>query len=385
VNFDLSEEQVAVRDLAAQVFTGSVTVERVKELEASAERFDRALWQQLADAGLLGISLPEEHGGSGLGFVETCLVLTQQARVVAPVPLWATVVCGALTIAAAGTDTQRAEWLPAVAAGEAVLSAALAEVGVNDPLTPQVRATPDGANTDGRWRLDGFKPSVPAAHVAARVLVPAATPNGVGVFLVDPNGAGVSAERAITTNREIHSHLSFDGAPAEVVGTVGDGARTLAALVDRALLGLCALQLGVCEAAIEHAAAYTSERVQFGKPLSAFQGAEIRAADAFIDTEAIRVTLLQAAWKFDVGRDASSDVLVAKWWASDGGQRVVHHVQHLHGGMGADIDYPVHRYFLWGKQIEDTLGGASATLSRLGKRLATERAPASAAMMEASA
>jgi acyl-CoA dehydrogenase len=385
VNFDLSEEQVAVRDLAAQIFTGSVTVERVKEIEASAERFDRGLWQQLADAGLLGISLPEEHGGSGLGFVETCLVLTQQARVVAPVPLWATVVCGALTITAAGTDAQRAEWLPAVAAGEAVLTAALAEVGVNDPLTPQVRATPDGADADGRWRLDGFKPSVPAAHVAARVLVPAATPDGVAVFLVDPSGPGVTAERAITTNREIHSHLSFDGASAELLGDVGDGARTLAALVDRALLGLCALQLGVCEAAIEHAAAYTSERVQFGKPLSAFQGAEIRAADAFIDTEAIRVTLLQAAWKFDVGRDASSDVLVAKWWASDGGQRVVHQVQHLHGGMGADIDYPVHRYFLWGKQIEDTLGGASATLSRLGKRLAAERAPANAAMLEASA
>jgi acyl-CoA dehydrogenase len=385
VNFELSEEQIAVRDLAAQIFTGSVTVERVKEIEASEARFDRELWQQLADAGLLGISLPEEHGGSGLGFVETCLVLTQQARVVAPVPLWATVVCGALTIAAAGTDAQRAEWLPAVAAGEAVLTAALAEAGVNDPLTPQVHATPDGAHGDGGgWRLDGFKPSVPAAHVAARVLVPAATPDGVAVFLIDPRGSGVTAERAITTNREIHSHLSFDAASAELLGEVGDGARTLAAMVDRALLGLCALQLGVCEAAIEHAAAYTSERVQFGKPLSAFQGAEIRAADAFIDTEAIRVTLLQAAWRFDVGRDASSDVLVAKWWASDGGQRVVHHVQHLHGGMGADIDYPVHRYFLWGKQIEDTLGGASATLSRLGKRLAAERAPASAAMVEAS-
>ena len=369
MNFELSEEQVAVRDLAAQVFTGSVTVERVKEVEASEERFDRALWRQLADAGLLGISLPEEFGGSGLGFVETCLVLTQQARVVAPVPLWSTVV-GALTISAAGSEAQRAEWLPAVASGDAVLAAALAEPGVNDPQSPQVRASADGGPEDGRWRLDGFKPSVSAAHVAARVLVPAATPDGVAVFLVDPNGPGVSAARAITTNREVHSHLTFSGAPAEALGDVTDGARVLAAMVDRALLGLCALQLGVCEAAIEHAAAYTSERVQFGKPLSAFQGAEIRAADAFIDTEAIRVTLLQAAWKFDVGRDASSDVLVAKWWASEGGQRVVHHVQHLHGGMGADIDYPVHRYFLWGKQIEHTLGGASATLSRLGKRLA---------------
>src|SRR5262249_50878620 len=150
VNFELSDEQVAVRDLAAQIFRGTVTVDRVKEIEASAERIDRALWQQLADAGLLGISLPEAHGGSGLGLVEMCLVLTQQGRVVAPVPLWSAVVCGALTIARAGTDAQQAAWLPAVASGDAVLTAALAEAGVNDPLLPQVRATRAG---DG-WRLD---------------------------------------------------------------------------------------------------------------------------------------------------------------------------------------------------------------------------------------
>ena len=139
-------------------------------------------------------------------------------------------------------------------------------------------------------------------------------------------------------------------------------------MLDRALLGLCATQIGVCEAAIAQAAEYTSHREQFGKPLSTFQGVQLTAADAFIDTEAIRVTLMQAAWKMDEGLDASSDVLVAKWWASEAGQHAVHNTQHLHGGMGADIDYPIHRYFLWGKQIEDTLGGASATLARLGQR-----------------
>jgi acyl-CoA dehydrogenase len=146
-------------------------------------------------------------------------------------------------------------------------------------------------------------------------------------------------------------------------------------MLDRALLGLAALQVGVCEEALRLAAEYTSQRVQFGKPLSSFQGAQMRAADAFIDVECIRVTVLQAAWKLDAGRDASSDVMVAKWWASEAGQHAVHNTQHLHGGMGADIDYPVHRYFLWGKQIEDTLGGASAQLARLGSMIA-ERAKA---------
>lgn len=367
MNFDLTEEQVAVRDLAEQIFTGSVTVERVKEIEASEDRFDRALWRELADANLLGIALPEAHGGSGLGVTEAALVLEQQGRVVTPVPFWATVVLGALPVAAFGTPDQQAALLPGVVAGETVLTAALAESGVNDPRAPQVRATRDGAT----WRLDGFKPSVPAAHLASRILVPAVVPEGVAVFVVDPAGPGVTLDRAVTTNREVHPHLQLAGAPADLLGDGSvPGERVLGAMVDRALLGLCALALGVCEAATRHAAEYTSERVQFGKPLSAFQGSQIRAADAFIDTEAIRVTMLQAAWKLDAGRDASLDVLVAKWWASEGGQRVVHHVQHLHGGMGADIDYPVHRYFLWGKQIEDMLGGASATLQRLGRRLA---------------
>ncbi len=129
-------------------------------------------------------------------------------------------------------------------------------------------------------------------------------------------------------------------------------------MFDLALLGLCAIQVGVCEAATEQAAAYTSQREQFGKPLSTFQGVQLRAADAYIDTEAIRVTTMQAAWKLDAGLPAHADVLVAKWWAAEAGQHAVHNTQHLHGGMGADIDYPIHRYFLWGKQIEDTLGGA---------------------------
>src|SRR5204862_3130584 len=101
-----------------------------------------------------------------------------------------------------------------------------------------------------------------------------------------------------------------------------------------------------------------------------FQGVAHKAADAYIDIEAMRVTLWQAAWLLSEGRDATNEVLVAKWWAAEGGQHVVHLVQHLHGGMGADVDYPVHRYFLWGKQLEDTLGGASATLARLGDVIA---------------
>ncbi len=142
-------------------------------------------------------------------------------------------------------------------------------------------------------------------------------------------------------------------------------------MLDRARTGLCAIQLGVTEEAVRRAAAYLNQRHQFGRPLSSFQGTMLRAADAYIDTEAIRVTTWQAAWRIDEGLPATEAVAVAHWWASEAGQRVVHATQHLHGGLGADISYPIHRYFLWGKQIELMLQGPSAELARLGAMLAT--------------
>jgi alkylation response protein AidB-like acyl-CoA dehydrogenase len=171
----------------------------------------------------------------------------------------------------------------------------------------------------------------------------------------------------------VHPSVELDGVladDAEVLGGPDDGADILAWMLDRARTGLCALQLGVTEEAVRRAAAYLNERQQFGRPLSTFQGTMLRAADAYIDTEAIRVTTWQAAWRIDQDLPASEEVAVAHWWASEAGQRVVHATQHLHGGLGADIEYPIHRYFLWGKQIELMLQGPSAELARLGSMVA---------------
>ena len=139
-----------------------------------------------------------------------------------------------------------------------------------------------------------------------------------------------------------------------------------------ATVGLCALQVGVCEAALTQTAAYLNGRQQFGRPLSTFQATMLRAADAAIDIEAMRVTCQNAAWRFDTGRDAADASRVAKWQAAERGQRTVHATQHLHGGIGADITYPIHRYFLWGKQIELVLGGPGAQLARLGAEIAEQ-------------
>ena len=336
MEFTFNETQDAVRDLAGQIFRGQATVERVKEIEASDERIDRDLWAELAKADLLGLCLPERDGGGGLGMVELALILEQQGRVVAPVPLLPTVLAG-LAIAEFGTREQQSEWLPRIVAGDVILS-----VGVN--THPSVPA--------------GVVPNVPAGHVADRVVV--ATDDGL--FLVDP--AKCEREVNVATDRSKVATLTFELGDAEPIGGSVDW------LLDRYRTGLAAIALGVCNAALEMTAEYTSNRYQFGRPLSTNQGVALRAADAYIDIRAINATLWQAAWRLDNGLDARKQSMVAKWWASEGGQRVVHATQHLHGGMGADIDYPVHRYFLWGKTIEQQLGGPGLTLSRLGEELA---------------
>jgi len=369
MDFELSEEQEAVREAAAGVFAGQATVERVVEVEASEDRVDRALWAALADADLLGLAVPVEDGGAGLGLSELGLVLEQQGVAVAPVPLWSTLVLGALPLARFGSPAQRQAWLPKVAAGEVFLSGALADVAVSETAKPTVVAEAAG----DAWRLTGTAHAVPQGHLASRVVVPARTGEGVLLALVDPRAAGATLERAETTNRELHPHLHLDGvsvATDEVLCGPSEGAAALTWLLEAARTGLCALQVGVTEEALRRTAAHLNEREQFGRPLSTFQGTMLRAADAAIDLEAMRVTAWQAAWRLDTDRPAAEAVAVALWQASDRGQRIVHSTQHLHGGLSADISYPIHRYFLWGKQIELLLGGPSVLLSSLGRMLA---------------
>ncbi|HXQ61582.1 MAG TPA: acyl-CoA dehydrogenase family protein [Acidimicrobiales bacterium] len=369
MDFTFTEEQEAVAQAAASVFDGMVTPARVAEIERTDDRVDDDLWAALARSNLLGLAVPETHGGSGLGLVEVCLVLEQQGRAVAPVPLWATLVLGALPLARWGSAELQERWLPGVVAGDVRLTAALTDVAASTTGRPTVTATRDAHG----FTLHGTARAVPQAHLARRVLLPALTDEGVVVVLVDPTAPGSTLDRASTTDRQIHPHLHLDGVPvddSELLAGPGDGAEAVTWMLERARTGLCALQLGVTEEAVRRAAAYLNERHQFGRPLSSFQGTMLRAADAYIDTEAIRVTLWMAAWQLDTGRPAAEAVATAKWWASEAGQRVVHATQHLHGGLGADIEYPIHRYFLWGKQIELMLEGPSAQLARMGADLA---------------
>ncbi len=384
MDFAYNEEQEAVRELAGRIFGDRATHERLKALEATAGAegpFDRELWGELADAGLLGISLPEDVGGSGLDFVAACVVVEAAGRTAAYVPVVETLAYAAGTLDRFGTDAQRQRWLPAVSAGQAVLTAALAEL-VGDVVVPgiQTPATTATRLPSGRWALAGTKACVPAGLVADLVLVPAAVggeagPASVAVFLVPTDADGVTRIRqdgAAKPEAVVELTGVELGDDAIVGGPGADGPRIVEDIVARATTALCVQEAGAVDAAVALVGEYTKTREQFGKPIATFQAVGQRAADAYVDAEAIRLTAWQAAWRLSAGLDAAAEIAMAKFWAAEGGQRVVHAAVHLHGGVGVDRDYPLHRYFLLTRQIELTLGSASDNLRLLGRMLAED-------------
>jgi len=370
MDFSYTEEQAALQELALRIVGDHAAHERLKAVEADPQWFDRDLWRALADASLLGVAIPQDFGGAGLGLVELCLLLEGIGRHCVPVPAWPTLVLGALPIAEFGSQAQKERLLPAVARGDAHLTAALVDAASEDPMAPSVTARRDGSG----WRLEGVKICVPMVHLAERVLVSAAVGgDALAVFLLDPETRGVELERQETTMGEPHFRLSLRNAAVDgedVLAGPERGREVVDWLVDRALAGLCAIEAGVVERALRMTAEYTSTREQFGKPLAKFQAVAQRAADAFIDVQAVRWTAWYAIWRLAQGLPAKEALAIAKFWVGEGGHRVVCAAHHLHGGIGLDLDYPLYRSYVWSKQIELTLGSATRHLLALGRRLA---------------
>ncbi len=370
MDFSFSEDQTMLRDLAREILEKEVTAERLKEIEQDPDWVDRGLWSQLAEANLLGLVAPEDLGGMGLGIEEVCLLLHEIGRAVAPVPLLPALVLASLPIAEFGTDEQKRAWLAPVASGEAILTAALVDADSSDPSSPATTAKRDGE----AWVLEGEKRLVPAVHLARRVLVPATTDDGVGIFLVDPQAEGISLVRQQTSRGEPLFSMRLAGArvgESELLGgDASSGARMLRWLHDRATVAVCATQIGVCERALEITAEYARERVQFGVPIGSFQAVQHRCADRLIDLESIRWTTWRAVSRLARGLPAAREATVAKFWAAEGGARIASTAQHLHAGLGVDLDYPIHRYFLWSKSLELELGAAAPQLVRLGGDMA---------------
>ncbi|MGP3990685.1 acyl-CoA dehydrogenase family protein [Streptomyces sp. 3N207] len=363
MDFTPTEEQRAARGLAAEIFADLATHERLSALGTGT---DAELWKALSGAGL--VAAVEETGLLGLA-----LLLEEQGRRTAQVPLAATCVYGLLPVASHGTEAQRARLLPGLRDGTAVATGAF-------PLPPAGTGAGVAVRDDGR--LWGTVPMVPWLREATYVLVPArrsAVPTEDGtveLYLVElaeaarrPEGR---AQQGVTVT-PVETTAPWGAGRLELADVCGEplahGTAAYGVTLARVRTAFAALQAGVCAGSLARAVEHTSQREQFGRPLAANQAVQLRAADAYMDTEAIRVTCYEAAWRLDQGLPAHTHALTAAWWAAEAGRRVVHAGQYLHGGIGADLHHPVHRHFLWGRQLDACLGSPGALLAELGEAL----------------
>ena len=372
MDFTFTEEQQAAAEAAKGVFAG-VAPDAVPSPAmtpgAVAETCDRALWARLADADLLSLLLDALYGGAGLDAVALCLVLRESAKVLARVPLLESCAAAAAVQAYGGAEA-KADLLARAGRGETVLTVAAHGRTGHDPAEQAVTARQDG----GTWVLDGVQTAVPWAYDADVTLVPAHTGTGRTVLALVPRGhEGVVLAEQFSTSGERLAELRLESArlPArDVIDT--DGAWEW--LRDLLATGTCALALGLGEGVLRMTGEYTGKREQFGFPIATFQAVAVQAADRYIDLRAMEATLWQAAWRIASGAPGplptAGDVAVAKIWAAEGVRRVVQTAQHLHGGFGADVDYPLHRYHAWAKHLELSLGPAAAHEEALGDLLA---------------
>jgi alkylation response protein AidB-like acyl-CoA dehydrogenase len=304
-------------------FTLSGEAQDLAALTRDLAASGRPLWPALAEAGVLGAALPKRAGGEGYGLLEQCAILVELGRAAATVPYLPSIVAAGSALARFGSDELVAEWVTPAGRGDLVLSA-------------------------------GPASSVPAASNAALVLVP----DGPDVLLVRPE----SVEPQRVEGGPGAGQISFSSAVERLPGASGW-------LAARATVGACAAQLGIVERALEMTADYARTRVQFGKPIGSFQAVSQRLADAYIDVEALRLTMWQAAWLLSAEQPAAAEVATAGFWAAEAGHRVLHTAVHVHGGVGIDVSYPLHRYFLAAKYHEFLLGGATGQLLALASTL----------------
>jgi alkylation response protein AidB-like acyl-CoA dehydrogenase len=367
MNFGFSEEQELLRATARKFLENECTSERVRALMATPEGMTDELWGKLAEQGWTGLTLPEAYGGAGLGLVDLVVLMEEMGRATLPGPYFSTVLLGAPLILGAGSEAQRKEWLPRIAAGERRVTLALTEPnGRWDAQGVTVEATVAGET----FTLAGTKLFVHDAHTADALVVAARSARGttgeegISLFLVPRHTAGVEVSLLPTMDQtrklcEVALRGATVGREA-LLGDEGRGWPVLARAVGRAMVGLCAEMCGGAQRVLEMTTEYAKIRIAFGKPIGSYQGVKHRAADMLVDVENAKSLTYYAAWAADEGVAAAPlAASMAKAYVSDAFRRVAGAGIQLHGGIGFTWEHDLHLYFKRAKGSEVTFGDAT--------------------------
>jgi alkylation response protein AidB-like acyl-CoA dehydrogenase len=353
MDLDFTPEQDMLREAVAGVCARYAGLDVVRAMENDPVGYPDKFWEQLAELGLLGMTLPEHYGGSAMTMLDAMVVYTELGRSLAPSPHFVSSVMAAGVILRAGSEPQRETWLPAIAAGELVLSVAWLEPSRGfGPLGIQLRAEPDG---DSAWRLTGTKRHVPFASAADRLLVLARTDDGPSYFLVDPTADGVTLTQHLTISSDTQYRVDFDGVPVArdaLVGTPGYAWPVWDETMHDGIILLAAQAVGGAQYAHAIATQYAKDRHQFDKPLGAFQSLAHYLADGVTAVDGAETLVWEAAWARTVGRPATLLAPMAKLFACQTFRDVTATAQQIFGGVGFTVEYDIQLYFRRAKQLQ---------------------------------
>lgn len=360
MNFDLTEDQRAFADMAQGLFADFCSDDQLRDHDASGAPYMQDLWQQCVAAGLNTVMVPEAHGGLGLGMTELMAVLEQQGRALALLPLWEP----QLTVAALAKFAPAAlpQVLDDALSGQAPVVLSLQALSQSRGPSLQLVRAGEG------WALKGQASAVPLGAQARQALLAADAEGQMRLVLVDLAQAGVQRTEGTDQHHLSVADLEFDGVaiadgnvlPVEATGWTEQ----------RAIACVAALQLGVTGQQLLRTVEYISERQQFGRAIGTFQLVAGQMADGHIALEALRTSVWQLVYRLDANLGAAPQAWATRALANDTGHRAGHMAQHVHGGIGVDITYPIHRFLFWSRALNVLLGGTEHHLARLGDWLA---------------
>jgi len=371
MDFSFSSDQLLLKNSARAFLDEHCKPSAVRLLWDDPRGESDTMWKEMAQLGWLGLSLPEVYGGSGLGMVESAILLEELGRAAYPGPYWPTVLAAA-AIEAAGADAQKKRWLSAIATGDARATLALLDADLDwDPaaMTARAEKTPRG------WALSGTKRFVPWAHVANVLLIPARALEGPTLFLVDPSAAGLKLSPVQGMDLSTRwVQIDMDKVPAAadaVLGTPGQAAPLLSSLVRRGAVGAAAEMLGASRRCLDMAVGYAKVREQFGQPIGSFQAIRHKCAEMLLEVENSHAAVYYAAWALDAkAEDGELAASVAKAYVGDAARKVCGEAIQVHGGIGFTWEYDLHIYFKRAKALEPMYGDADYHREQIVRRVA---------------
>jgi alkylation response protein AidB-like acyl-CoA dehydrogenase len=369
VNFAFSEEQEELRRITRQFLESKSPETEVRRLMETTEGYDPAVWTQMAnELGLQSLTIPEEYGGQGFTYVELTVVLEEMGRALLAAPFYSTVVLATNAILHSGDEAAKKELLPGIASGETIATLAFTEPnGKWDTSGIEATATQDG----DAWKIDGTKMFVLDGHVANLIIVAAKTGDGISLFKVDGDAAGLTRTALATMDQtRKQAKLEFASVPATLIGEQGAGTDVLARVLDLAVVALAAEQVGGAQKVLDMSVEYAKDRVQFGRPIGSFQAIKHKCADMLLEVESAKSAAYYAGWcAAELNDELPSVASLAKAYCSEAYFHVTAENIQIHGGIGFTWEHPAHLYFKRAKSSELLLGDPTYHRELLAQRI----------------